>query len=135
MTPQERWQAANDHLTALRTQLSAATRPPWQALALGSEGYIVYGPQGSRRNGHPRAIPHLARCTQEDWHTDRANAELIATLRNAAHGLLDTARTALSVHRPHTDAGVLADGQCAGCHHRWPCTFVEPLLNTFGIRP
>ena len=138
MTPQERWEAAREHVARLTELAQDATPAPWRPFAMGSEGYTVLGPQGSVRGAHRKHTPRTALCTHEDWDTDKANAHAIAAIRNAAGGLLATAQTVLLVHRPaDPDASPWATTHCAGCRRerKWPCALVEPLLNAFGIRP
>lgn len=63
---------------ALRTRADAASDGPWEANVLGSEGYDVR----ATRPPTPGRLSRLrvARCGWEEWETDKANAEHIASL-------------------------------------------------------
>jgi hypothetical protein len=135
MTPQERWETARARIADLRAMTREATPAPWRSQTFGSDGYSVLGPKGSRPGGHRLATPTVARCGHEAWEVDKANATLIATLRNTSGGFLALAETALNVHQPTPDPEATWAVHCASDGHHWPCTFVEPILNAFGIRP
>lgn len=64
----------------IRELAGPATSGPWRAEVLGSEGYAVREVEGKPRPGSriPRPV-RVARCGYEDWDTDRANAEHIAS--------------------------------------------------------
>jgi hypothetical protein len=66
-----------DAAALMRQRAEAASDGPWEALALGSEGYAVLAerPAEDRRRSRLR----VARLGWEDWDTDRANAEHIAS--------------------------------------------------------
>lgn len=70
-------------IESLRALHEAATPGPWEETVLGSEGYDVRAPGPTKRR------LRVARCGYEAWEVDRANAELIAAMRNALPDLLD----------------------------------------------
>lgn len=65
----------------------AATPGPWEEMCLGSEGYQIL----HREDGRLRP-DRVARLGQMDWDSDKANAELLPALRNAAPDLIAAAR-------------------------------------------
>lgn len=76
----------SDNEPDLRALLEAATPGPWEPYVLGSEGYEVRGPRSDRPLSRQRRI---ARVGYNDWDGDKADAALIAALRNEAAALLD----------------------------------------------
>lgn len=71
---------------AIRARLDAATPGPWREMCMGSEGYHVY--EDVSTTGKLRR-KLTARCTYEDWETDKANASLIANAPADLAWLLD----------------------------------------------
>ena len=61
----------------MRENAEAATPGPWSAEAVGSEGFHVFAPDGSRAPMRGRARP--AACTWQDWEQSEADAEHIAS--------------------------------------------------------
>jgi hypothetical protein len=61
----------------MRERAEAATEGPWSAEAIGSEGYHVFGPNGSRAPMKGRA--RVAACTWQDWDEVKADADHIAS--------------------------------------------------------
>lgn len=61
----------------MRERAEAASAGPWEPNVLGSEGYDVRAtrPRSSGRSSRLR----VARCGYEEWETDKANAEHIAS--------------------------------------------------------
>lgn len=61
----------------MRDRAEAAADGPWEACALGSEGYAVLGDRPAE--GRRRSRLRVARLGWEDWDTDKADAEHIAS--------------------------------------------------------
>jgi hypothetical protein len=77
--------------TKVRATAAAASTGPWDATVLGSEGYDVRAQRPPTAGRLSRL--RVARCGYEDWETDKANAEHIAswdpTVARAVADLLD----------------------------------------------
>lgn len=87
--------ADRDHLRAVA---EAATPGPWGAHVLGSEGYDVRATL-ARPGRLPRV--RVARCGYEDWDTDKANAEYVATFDPpTVLGLLQALERVEALHQP-----------------------------------
>lgn len=65
-----------DDVARLRALAEAATPGPWEANALGSEGYDV---RAENPDGGLRRLT-IARCGRESWETDKSNAAYIAAM-------------------------------------------------------
>lgn len=89
------WQALSD----------AATPGEWVEMCMGSEGYHVYEQTSSTGTLRRKLV---ARCTYEDWETDKSNAPFLAAARTAVPVLL-AAVSALTVEntRLHAEVGRL----------------------------
>jgi len=64
---------------ALRERAEKATPGPWEESVLGSEGYAV---MAANPNGGLRRV-RVSRHGYEDWDTDKANAEYVASMHPA----------------------------------------------------
>jgi hypothetical protein len=73
----------------LRELDAARTQGEWSSEPIGSEGFHVFGPEGSRAPLKGRA--RVAACTWQDWDEADADAEFIAMTANHMGALLDAA--------------------------------------------
>jgi hypothetical protein len=73
-------------VTQLRDLLQGTSAGPWEAVAMGSEGYHVMGPVDKPPPGRRGRI---ASVTGRKWGEDKANALAIVALHNAADLLCD----------------------------------------------
>jgi hypothetical protein len=93
----------------MRERAEAATDGPWSAEAIGSEGYHVFGPNGSRAPMKGRA--RVAACTWQDWDEVEADAEHIASWHPAvALAVADWLWEQANLVEVH--AGTECDGGC-----------------------